>query len=479
MRTSQITAWLLEAVTAGSLASAGCTPKSAPSESRATDPQFSGAAPRVRPAPAQSVPSAAADARGAAVPGDGAARSEGAACVEGTRNVLLDLNPARAFDHAELRRHMGDSQVQPLLSVGKPCASASDLASCERELQRTPSTPGFATSCRPGNCNFDLVVSDAQGVTRLGSAGEVAKLLGPVDTAGEAALLAFANNHWVLACDAPLPQRSGSGWTLTSNQTIEECPVVTADVTLAISEAGEVRVVRTENRKRTNMCVGRRPPGLQPVAAPSPAVRSERTALGAYLAASAHLEAASVPAFERLANELALRGAPKALSRACKRAAADERRHTRRMTELAARHGAHVPALALREVAARDTLSLALDNAVEGCVRESFGAVVGRYQALHATDPEISSAMEQISGDELRHATLAWKIGAWLEARLPPTERARVGAARQRAVEELKSELASPTSDELQRRLGLPAPAAALSMLAVLEETLWRPAAAA
>ncbi|HYO93087.1 MAG TPA: ferritin-like domain-containing protein [Polyangiaceae bacterium] len=477
MRSSQINAWLLEAVAVGSLVSSGCTPKSATSESRATNPQLSGTAARVRSVPVQSVPSAAADAGGPAAPGRDVASGERAACVEGTRNVLLDLKPARAFDHAELRRQMGDSPTQPLLSVGKPCASASDIASCERELQRTPSTPGFAASCRPGHCNFQLVVSDAHGVTRLGSAADLAKLLAPVDTAGEAALLAFANNHWVLACDAPLPQRSGSGWTLTSNQTIEECPLVTADVTLAISEAGEVRVVRTENQKRTNACVGRRPPGLQPVASHSPPVRSERTALGAYLAGSAHLEAASVPAFERLADELAQRGAPKALSRACQRAAADERRHTRRMTELAVRRGGRVPAVEICQVAARDTLSLALDNAVEGCVRETFGAVVGRYQALHATDPEISAAMDQISRDELRHATLAWKIGAWLETHLAPAERTRVNAARGRAIEELRSELAEAATHESQEMLGLPSPAAALSMLAVLEETLWRPAA--
>ena len=125
------------------------------------------------------------------------------------------------------------------------------------------------------------MVTDAGGVKRLVSPAEVAAFTGVVDTPGEALLLAFANNDQVLACDGPIPTKAGNAWQLTTNLMIKECPIVTADVTLSIAENGAVSVVRTANRKETNACVGRRPPGLR-----SAGIRAG-SAVGSYLEASA------------------------------------------------------------------------------------------------------------------------------------------------------------------------------------------------
>src|SRR5581483_10898484 len=83
---------------------------------------------------------------------------------------------------------------------------------------------------------------------------------------------------------------------------------------------------------------GRKPIGLvraRATAAP--------TALGAYFARMAFEEAASVHAFRRLRDELALHGAPLPLVQAARRAARDEVRHARAMSARGRAEGASIP----------------------------------------------------------------------------------------------------------------------------------------
>ncbi len=108
---------------------------------------------------------------------------------------------------------------------------------------------------------------------------------------------------------------------------------------------------------------GRRPPGLEPLARDS-----SNDAVADVLARIAHLEAASVPAFRRLSRELARLGAPATLVARARRAARDETRHARVMTVLARRRGASVPRIGVRRTPKRDVETIAIDNAVEGCV---------------------------------------------------------------------------------------------------------------
>jgi rubrerythrin len=386
--------------------------------------------------------------------------------------VLRDLKPQAPFDYAELRQQHGKETFQTLLAHGKPCATAADSEACQRAL-REPAATGFGSACHPGHCDFHVVISDARGVTRFTSSADLARFLAPIDTPSEALLMAFANKHWVLACDAKLPERAGADFKLVSKQMIEECPVVMGDVSMLIAADGTVQVLGTTNKKKTNMCVGRRPPGFR-----LPASSSEPgCATGEYLAASAHLEAASITAFENLATELTRLEAPSNLVRRCRRAASDERRHARAMRSLATRFGSRVLELAQPQPQPQpqpqDAESIARDNAIEGCVRETFGAVVGLYQAEHALDPEIREALGPIARDEMRHAELAWRIAAWAEARLEPEARARIAAARRDAIAALRLELQIEPEPQLRDRLGLPASAAALGMFAALERTLW------
>ncbi|HEY8091894.1 MAG TPA: ferritin-like domain-containing protein, partial [Polyangiaceae bacterium] len=134
---------------------------------------------------------------------------------------------------------------------------------------------------------------------------------------------------------------------------------------------------------------------------------------GDILVERAYLEAVSVHAFARMESELAAHGAPAALLRGARRARRDEVRHTAMVSRLARRHGGaprtpHAPA----PTSVRPLLAIALENAVEGCVRETYGAVVNLVEARASSDPAVRRAMKSIAEDECRHAELAWEVAA-------------------------------------------------------------------
>jgi rubrerythrin len=180
-------------------------------------------------------------------------------------------------------------------------------------------------------------------------------------------------------------------------------------------------------------------------------------AVGRALADQARLEAASVHAFRRLGAELASMRAPRSLVRAAERSARDEVRHARVMSRLARRHGAvPAPVKLGRRRSVRSLESFAVENAVEGCVRECFGALVATRQATHAGDPELAREMKRIARDETRHAALAWGIARWVERRLSPAGRASVRRAMGEAFGALRREVEA-TPAATARVLGLPA----------------------
>jgi len=207
---------------------------------------------------------------------------------------------------------------------------------------------------------------------------------------------------------------------------------------------------------------GRRPAGLREADAAD--ASSPGCDVGQALARMAWLEAASVPAFRQLARELFVHGAPSALVARARRAANDEVRHARTMTWLAGEHGVAPERPTVRRAAARPLLEVARDNAVEGCVREGFGALCATFQSRAAQDEALRAAMAGIAWDETEHAELAWAIARWAEPRLGPHEREVVADARRAALAELvrSTDTAPPTSTA--RALGLPDPPTARAL---------------
>ncbi len=200
---------------------------------------------------------------------------------------------------------------------------------------------------------------------------------------------------------------------------------------------------------------GRRPEGLHLDGA-----CADPDDVGGQLAAMAELEAASVPAFERLSRELAAHGAPAALVRRARAAMRDEVRHARAMTRLAARYRSTPRAIDVPDLPIRTLDAIARENVIEGCVREAYGALVATYQAETAA-PELRAAFRAIAADERRHAALAEDVDAWILRRLDGAARAEVEDARAAAETQLVASLASSPACTL---LGIPGGAQAVAL---------------
>jgi tRNA isopentenyl-2-thiomethyl-A-37 hydroxylase MiaE len=198
-----------------------------------------------------------------------------------------------------------------------------------------------------------------------------------------------------------------------------------------------------------------------------------RSALGAYFAATAHLEAASVHAFRRLHRELAEHRAPGRLLRAARRAQRDEVRHAHQTGRMARRFGGAPVRPVVKHLPTRALDVVAIENAVEGCVRETFGALVASFQAAHAEDATIARMMSSIARDETRHAALSWSVARWAWGKLDAGARAQLVARCREAIEALRREADSGATGELAARAGLPSAEQHRALVSALEEQLW------
>ena len=120
----------------------------------------------------------------------------------------------------------------------------------------------------------------------------------------------------------------------------------------------------------------------------------------------------------------------------------------------------------------RAVAAIAIENAVEGVVRETFGAAVALFQANHATDPAIRAAMRDIADDECAHAALAFRAAGFLDRHLGAAERGRVEASKQEAMRGLFASLVEPDAT-LRRLAGLPSMHESRQILEGMVITLW------
>lgn len=212
---------------------------------------------------------------------------------------------------------------------------------------------------------------------------------------------------------------------------------------------------------------GRRPAGLARARKPRAGIA------GTHLARSAWYEAASVHAFVGLARQLARHGAPTPLRDAAKRAAVDEVHHAQLMGNLARARGATPPAVQIKKQGRRSLESIAIENVTEGVVGETWAALIAFWQAAHATDPTVRATYAKIAEDELRHAELSIEVDAWARTKLRPAARARVDAARTRALAKLAKGVRSSIPTALVTELGMPDAAAMQKLFADARERVW------
>jgi hypothetical protein len=234
-------------------------------------------------------------------------------------------------------------------------------------------------------------------------------------------------------CELALNDSHGKGHDNWHIDRLDSCEIESEPDTIHVTCSGTYRFAYE----------GRRP--LAGLALDEP--RAIDGELGACLAELAYLEAASIVAFSELATQLERLVAPAELIDRCRAAAVDERRHADLLAALSRRHGGEPREPLVQPRDAPSLLALARHNAVEGCVLESFAALIACVRAATADDADLRAAYRGIAEDELRHGQLAWDIDAWVLARLHARARARVLAARSLALAELPARarsLASP-----------------------------------
>jgi len=196
--------------------------------------------------------------------------------------------------------------------------------------------------------------------------------------------------------------------------------------------------------------------------------------VGDYFAIRSELQEASVQAFRLLASDLEAHRAPAALVRAVKRAGRDEERHAQMSASLARRHGAEIVQPKLERPGPRSLDDVAIENAVEGCIRETYLALISTRQAETAKDDTIRAAMKTIARDESEHAALAWTLAGWLEPHVQGDARGRYGKAARAAIQDLRTEAYAPYPEPLRRVVGIPSVRDALALIDSLDRTMWQ-----
>jgi hypothetical protein len=355
--------------------------------------------------------------------------------------------------------------------TGEPCSGATDSAACLAALKQGPPTseveidPGLG--CGMVGCTY-LVTTAGDKVEHYSSRDDVLAFLGPIDSPEDARLLLLGD--YEVECGTTRVERNGSGFRVTTLRAKGSCPVEFSRVTVQVSAAGEIDELGSRAVPPTGItaCPGRRPEGL--MITPHPAALRK---LGDHFAAISELEAASVTAFEVLASELDQHCAPAWIIAATRAAARDEVRHAHATARIAQRFGATPTTPKILSQPVRSLEEIALDNATEGCVRETFGALLGHYQAATARDPEIAALMREIAQDETRHAALSYQLDAWIMPRLAPAARARVDAARHAAVSELTEAVSAQPSRQLRELAGFPDATTAATLIANVASDLW------
>jgi hypothetical protein len=391
-------------------------------------------------------------------------------------SLLGELRPALPVDYVDL------DDGGNVSARGKACSGAHDPSACLVQLEASWSASQVARLDRIGDSDWTLActlrATRGDDVLFIDTTRDLVQFLGAIDTLAEAELWVECNARVVFAQSIPIRGffldcarsggvvREGGFDVLAFN--LDGCDGITRHLLRVDPGGGVSRLESVKERDPTPMCVpGRRPEGF-----PSRALSGG--SLGAFFAHSAELEAASVPAFVRLASELEAHGAPRSLMRRALGAARDEVRHAGAVATLAWTWGGR-PCLPRWPVGSVRSLErIALENAVEGCVHETYAALVAHHQAARALSSRIAAEYSAIARDEARHAALAWDVARWAEPRLSGRARRRVATARFAAALELQRTLAHSAQRPFDAVAGLPGAARGHELARELHSKLWR-----
>ncbi len=348
---------------------------------------------------------------------------------------------------------------------GEACATATDRQSCLEALEMVEQSAYTQM----------IITTASDTIETYETREEVLAFLGEIDSEADAVTLVWWEGFDVGCGDLErgAVKKVSGGYEVIATRMVKDCdPIEVRQYLLRVTTGGTVTILEDQQYSyERNTCVGRRPDGFESSG------QCLDTPAAEYWSTTAHLEAAAVEAFEILAWELERFGAPKHLIERALKAADEEREHTVSTRAIAESVGGEFVAPEAAPRRDRTLLEFALENATEGCVRETFGAAVGAFQAAAARDANVAQAMEVISREETGHAHLSWEIAAWAETQLTADEVKMVRQAQRRAVLALTTASRVPIPLSLVVDVALPTPDQALRMIDVFRAEIWGAAA--
>ena len=392
-------------------------------------------------------------------------------CEDGQPSFVGDIRGILDVDYVALRStydNGGEPTTSQIVQEKGSACSTGDQG-C-RDALAAPVDAGVARGAGGWELTelLHLATTVDEHVAHYFTLEEIRHFLGTIDTGSEALLLTYLSGY-APACDISNLKQEDDGFSVYA-ESGTTCGGNVSGHRIHVSASGVVTVVQTEvvEEGDDGCAIGRIPEGLR-----SAVSCADEDGIGAFWARAAHLEAASVASFERLARELRAHGAPEELVETALRSAREETRHALLTGGLARRHGAERPVPVVESVPDRTLEEIALENAVEGLVRETYGALVAHHQALHASDALTRRVVENIAVDETHHAEFSWELHEWLVARLDTAARERVEAAHRRAIDAFEESLVRESSDEVRRAAGLPTESEARRLYSTLRRELW------
>jgi hypothetical protein len=366
-------------------------------------------------------------------------------------------------------------------TVGELCGGANDKPACIAEVERiraeTTSTQGW-TYAMPGDRAANEkdvgIATEGDAIRSIRTLEELREIVAPIESLEEAALMMRFSNRRFTCAPGLNNARSEADGAYTFQYIASGCQQPKTEFLMRVDRDGRVSEVGKTilNPEKPNCIEGRRPTGY--VAAPDELREDWLRTVPAHIAEIAHMEEAAVRAFEDLHAALICVGAPSELVRRARQARRDEIAHAQIMAERAAALGAHVqPVIAVSWAKQPTLLELALDNAIEGCVRETYGALVATYQSRHAENPDLRAAFARIAADEAEHAALSQDLAVWFASKLDPEERDAVEEAKRTAYEDLRRECAAThPSHEVEHEAGMPRAEIAVALLECLRDRM-------
>jgi hypothetical protein len=143
----------------------------------------------------------------------------------------------------------------------------------------------------------------------------------------------------------------------------------------------------------------------------------------------ARAEHASVTAFERLAADLTMAGAPAELVTWAQRAAVEEVGHATMCFAVASAYAERelraaplrLPPASEQDRGSRPELlhRLARDSLIDGCIAEGAAASMADEGASRAVDPAVRGVLARIAREEASHEALAYEIVGWAIRKRP------------------------------------------------------------